>query len=94
MSYTATINDPNQPDAMPLWESFDHATVEDAYRAAHTHIEATQPADRIVDHGDGVYGIWTVNDDQQAIHVATLVIAPSDYVYADPARRSHQADTA
>ena len=94
MSYTATVNDPHQPDAMPMWESLDHATVDDAYRAAQTHIQATQPDDRIVNQGHGVYVVWTVDDNQLAIHVATLVIAPSDYVHADPARRSHQADNA
>jgi hypothetical protein len=96
MSYTATVNDPHQPDAMPMWESLDHATVDDAYRAAQTQIQiqATQPHDRIVDQGHGVYVVWTVDDAQLAIHVATLVIAPSGYVHADPARRSHQADNA
>jgi hypothetical protein len=94
MSYTATVNDPHQPDAMPMWESLDHATVDDAYRAAQTHIQATEPDDRIVDQGHGVYVVWTVDDNQLAIHVATLVIAPSDYVHADSARRSHQGDNA
>jgi hypothetical protein len=37
MSHTVTITEPHQPDTMPLWESFDHASAEDAYRAAHTH---------------------------------------------------------
>ena len=67
MSYTATVNDPHQPDAMPMWESLDHATVDDAYRAAQTHIQATQPDDRIVDQGHGVYVVWTVADAELAI---------------------------
>jgi hypothetical protein len=94
MSHTVTINDPHQPDAMPMWESFDHATAEDAYRAAQTHIETTQPGDRIVDQSPGVYGVWTAAGDRPATHVATIVIGPSDDRHADPARGKLKGDNA
>lgn len=94
MSHTVTINDPHQPDAMPMWESFDHATAEDAYRAAQTHIEAARPDDRIVDQGHGVYEVWTAAGDRPATQVATIVIAPSDHLHADPARGPQKADNA
>jgi hypothetical protein len=94
MSYTVTINEPKHPDAMPMWESFDHATAEDAYRAAQTHIETAQPDDRIVDQGDGVYDVWTTAGEQPASHVATIVIAPSDDLYAEPVQETQEADNA
>ena len=94
MSHTVTINDPHQPDAMPMWESFDHATAEDAYRAAQTHIEAARPDDRIVDQSPGVYAVWTAAGDRSAIQVATIVTAPSDDLHADPARGTQEADNA
>jgi len=78
MSYTATISDPHEPDAMPLWESFDHPTFDDANRAAQAHVQAAQPGDRIVDEGHGLYAIWGADDGARCPHVATLVIAPTD----------------
>jgi hypothetical protein len=76
MSYTASITDPHEPDAMPMWESFDHADLDDALRAAQTYIHATQPGDHIVDEGNGVYAIWT--GPAPSMRVATLVIAPTE----------------
>ena len=93
MSYT-TVNDPHQPDAMPMWESLDHATVDDVYpRRADPH-PATQPDDRIVDQGTA--WMWSGPSTMPSWRYMSpiLVIAPSGYVHADPARRSHQADNA
>jgi hypothetical protein len=94
MSHTVTITDPRQPDAAPLWESLDHATVEDAYHAARTHVGAAQPDDRIVDEADGVHSVWTAAGDQPPMHVATITIAPSDDLPADPTRPTRKADNA
>jgi hypothetical protein len=60
MSYNAVITDPYEADAMPMWESFDHADLDDAFQVAQTYIHATQPGDRVVDEGHGVYGIYGV----------------------------------
>ena len=76
MSYSATITDPHEPDAMPMWESFDHPNLDDALQAARAHIHATQPDDVIVDEGHGGYAIWT--GPASAARVAVLVIAPTD----------------
>lgn len=76
MSYTATITDPHDADAMPLWESFDHPDVAEALHAARTYVQATQPDDRITDAGQGTYAIWT--GPAPATRVATLVITPTD----------------
>lgn len=76
MSYTAIITDPHEADAMPMWESFGRADVDDALRAAQTYIHATQPGDRIVDEGQGVYTVWS--GPAPSTHVATLVIAAND----------------
>lgn len=76
MSYTATITDPHDPDAMPMWESFDHPDPADALQAAHTYIHAAQPADRIIDEGHGTYAILTGTTPAQ--RVATLVIDEHD----------------
>jgi hypothetical protein len=78
MNHTVIITDPHQPDAMPMWESFDHDSAEDAYRVAQTHIKTAQPDDRIVDQGHGVYEVWTAAGERPTKHVATIVIAPSD----------------
>ena len=78
MSYTATISDPNEPDAMPMWESFDHPSAADAFAAAQTHIHATQPGDRFVDQGHGVYSVRAADTHARPAHVATLVIAATD----------------
>lgn len=94
MSHTVTITDPRQPDAMPMWESFDHATADDAYRAARTHIEAARPDDRIVDEAHGVYSVWSAACDRSPTHVATVVITPSDDLPVDPARSMQKADNA
>lgn len=77
MTHTATITEPAQSDAMPLWESFDHATAESAYAAARDHIAATQPDDRIVDQGGGVYAVLS-GAGHGAERVATVVISPGD----------------
>jgi len=37
MSYSATITDPHEADAMPMWESFGHADVDAALQAAQKH---------------------------------------------------------
>lgn len=76
MRYSATITDPHQPDAMPMWESFDHTEFADALQAAHAYIHATQPADRVVEEAPGVYGIWT--SPPTSTRVATLVIEPTE----------------
>lgn len=76
MSYTATITDPHDADAMPLWESFDHVDGADALRAAQTYVHATQPGDRIADAGQGTYAIWS--GPAPATRVATLVITTTD----------------
>lgn len=88
MSYTATITDPYDDDGMPMWESFDHADVNDALHAAQTYVHATQPADRIVGEGHGVYAIWT--SPAPSTRVATLVIAPTE---DRRAARSHEGAT-
>ncbi|WP_245908937.1 hypothetical protein [Mycobacterium neglectum] len=76
MSYSATITDPHEADAMPMWESFGHADVDAALQAAQTYIHATQPGDRIVAEGQGVYAVWT--GPAPSTRVATVVIAPAD----------------
>ena len=73
MSYSAIITDPQEADAMPMWESFDHVDLDDALQAAQTYIHTTQPHDRIVDEGDGVYAIWSGST--PSARVATLVIS-------------------
>jgi hypothetical protein len=78
MTFTATISEPNEPDAMPMWESFDHPTADDAYRAAKAHVHNTQQGDRIVDQGHGVYAIWSDDDGSARTPVATLVIAGAE----------------
>ncbi|HEX7824705.1 MAG TPA: hypothetical protein VF477_07390 [Mycobacterium sp.] len=75
MTHTVTITDPREPDAMPMWESSDHATAEDAYRAAHDHIKAARPDDRIVSEGHGVYAVMTAAN-PHATRVATIDISP------------------
>lgn len=72
MCDSATITDPHETDAMPMWESFDHAEFADALRAAQAHLHATQPADRVIEEAPGVYGIWT--SPPTSTRVATLVI--------------------
>lgn len=76
MSYSATIRDPHDPDAMPMWESSDHPDQTAALQAAQTYIHATQPADRIVNEGHGVYAILAGATPAQ--RVATLVIDEED----------------
>ena len=76
MSYSATIRDLHDPDAMPMWESSDHPDQTAALLAAQTYIHATQPADRIVNEGHGVYAILTAATPAQ--RVATLVIDEED----------------
>lgn len=76
MSYSAIITDPRDADAMPMWESFDHASLDAALQAAQTHIRETQPGDRLVDEGHSVYAIWT--SPEPSTRVATLVIAAAD----------------
>lgn len=76
MSYSAVITDPREADAMPMWESFGHTDVADALQAAHAHIHATQPGDRTVDEGRGVYAVWS--GPMPSTRVATLVITPPD----------------
>ncbi|OFJ50893.1 hypothetical protein [Mycolicibacterium grossiae] len=88
MTHTTTIADPHEPDAMPLWESFDHATAENAYAAARDHIAAAQPDDRIVDQGSGVYAVLS-GADLGAAQVATIVISPDDETPAAPTTDTH-----
>jgi hypothetical protein len=77
MSYTATIVDPHDADAVPWWESHGHADVQAAMQAARTHVDATHPADRIGDDdGHGVHAIFTGPTSETRI--ATLVITPTD----------------
>lgn len=84
MSYTATISDPNEPDAMPIWESFDHASADDAYQAAQSHVHAAQPGDRIVDEGHGRYAIWAPDGNAGWTLAATLVVSATDDAQVDP----------
>ena len=88
MTHTATITDPHEPDAMPLWESLDHATAESAYAAARDHIAAAQPDDQIVDQGGGEYAILS-GADVGAERVATVVISPDDETPAAPTTDTH-----
>lgn len=88
MTYAATITEPAQYDAMPLWESFDHATVEGAYAAARDHIAANQPDDRIVDQGGGVYAVLS-GAGHGSERVATVVISPGDDAAAAPTTDTH-----
>jgi hypothetical protein len=74
-----------------MWESFDHATADYAYRAAQTHVQAAQPGDRIVDEGHGVYAIWAHGDSARRSHVATLVMAASDDLDVAPPSKSQRA---
>jgi hypothetical protein len=78
MKYTVTIYDVDQPDAMPLWESFGHNSFDEACRAAQNHIDETRPGDRLVPQGHGEYAIWATDHDAQPTHVATVVIEPGD----------------
>lgn len=82
MRYSATITDPHEPDAMPMWESFDHSEFADALQAAQAYIHATQPADRVVEEAPGVYGIWT--SPPTSTRVATLVIEPTEEQHRRP----------
>lgn len=75
MTYTAVITHPHDADAMPMWESSGHAEAADALQAAHAHIHGTQPDDRTVDEGEGVYGVWSAPT--PSMRVATLVITPT-----------------
>lgn len=88
MSYTAVITLPHDADAMPMWESLGHAEAADALEAAHVHIRATQPDDRIVDEGSGVYGVWSGR--ASSTRVATLIITPTDDHH--PRERSQEFD--
>lgn len=88
MTHTATITDPREPDAMPMWESFDHDTAQDAYRAAHAHIETAHPEDRIVDEGHGVYAVLTAAN-PNATQVATIVISQDEDPETTPADIDH-----
>ena len=88
MSYTAVITHPHDADAMPMWESSGHAEAADALQAAHAHVHETQPDDRTVDEGEGVYGVWSAPT--PSMRVATLVITST----ADhhPRERSQEFD--
>lgn len=88
MSYTAVITHPHDADAMPMWESSGHAEAADALQAAHAHIHGTQPDDRTVDEGEGVYGVWS--GPTPSTRVATLVITPTDDHH--PRERSQEFD--
>jgi hypothetical protein len=77
MSYTAIITDPHDPDAMPMWESFEHPDIQDALQASRAYIHATRPGDHISDDGHGIYAIRSGPAPSSA-WVATLVIAPTD----------------
>ena len=88
MTHTAPITEPLEPDAMPLWESFDHATAEGAYAAARDHIAATQPDDRIVDQGGGVYAVLS-GAAHGSERVATVVISPGDDAPTAPTTDTH-----
>jgi hypothetical protein len=83
MIYTAAITDPHDPDAMPMWESFDHPNVQDALQASRAYIHATRPGDHITDDGEGTYAIWT-GPAPSNTRVATLVIAPTDEHHGQP----------
>ena len=78
MKYTVTIYDVDQPDAMPLWESFGHNSFDEARRAAQNHIGQTRPGDRFVPQGHGEYAIWATDHGAQPTHVATVVVEPGD----------------
>ena len=91
MRYTAIITEPHASDAMPMWESFDHADADDAYRAAHTYIHRTRPQDRSVDDGGGGYAILA--GAATSTLVATLVIAATGDPHTDEAQPAQQGSS-
>lgn len=86
MTYSATLTDPHEHDAIPMWESTNHPTATDAYQAAQAHIHATRPGDRIIDRGHGAYDIWA-DDTTAPTHVATLLIEWTDDPSSGPTAR-------
>ncbi|MCV7256902.1 hypothetical protein H7J86_32480 [Mycobacterium hackensackense] len=77
MTFTATITD-LAADSVPLWESFGHASADDAHTAAVQHIHRAQPDDQIRATSDGVYEVWSSADSRSSSqHVATLTITAS-----------------
>ena len=90
MSYTATIKDPNNPGAKPMWESSDHATADSAYRAATAHLDTRGPGGSIADYGHGQYAIWGTDSTGRPKPIATLVIAATDRLEAVPAGTADQ----
>lgn len=78
MTFTATITD-LAADSAPLWESFGHASVEDAHAAAVQHIHTAQPADQVRAVGDGVYEVLSpAESGGSPQHVATLTIVAAE----------------
>lgn len=76
VSYSATIIDPIDVDAPPMWESFGHATPGAALTAAQAYIHAAQPDDRVVDEGEGIFGVFSGTT--SSTRVATLAIAADE----------------
>lgn len=78
MTFTATITD-LAADSAPLWESFGHASAEDAHTAAVQHINTAQPTDQVRAVGDGVYEVWSsVESGTSPQHVATLTVVAAE----------------
>ena len=78
MTFTATITD-LAADSAPLWESFGHASAEDAHTAAVQHVTTAQPADQIRAVGDGVYEVLSsARSGGSPQHVATLTVVAAD----------------
>ncbi len=73
MTFTAEILHPTDNDAPPMWESSDHPDHEAAFQSALTYVHATQPHDRFVAAGHGVYAILA-----GSARVGVLVITPTD----------------
>ncbi|ORW08474.1 MULTISPECIES: hypothetical protein [Mycolicibacter] len=82
MSYSATIIAFPQSDDPPLWESFGHLGVEDAYKAGEDRIHFVRPKDRIhsaelPSDGDDGNHIWNVFNAEGA-PVAALIVSEED----------------
>jgi hypothetical protein len=98
MSCTATVNDPHNPTLCPRGSrsTTPPSMTRTAPRRPRSRSKRHSPMSGSWSKGTVCMwsGLSTMTSWQLAIHVATLVIAPRDYVHADPARGAHQADNA
>lgn len=83
MSYSATIIDSQDVDAVPLWESVGHPDRAAALQAAQSYVLEVQPTDRIVEYRDGIYAIWSSAAPWP--RVGTLLIESTDADGSDSA---------